>query len=111
MLQKTLHFIKANWVKLYFILALGIFFFAYGLAVGTFKIFPHSIFDGAWSTAKLLVHQRTIIEPKGLNPIIYKDTTVTFHRFSHRIGGTCSSIVHHVASFFRKNEHIKIVSK
>jgi hypothetical protein len=75
--------LKENWHKIYFVLAVGMAIFFYGVVVGSYDVFPHRIFRDAkkafddWTAN--YTHYTSIRPEKFLAPARHKGSGVTIY--------------------------------
>ncbi|MEN8128750.1 MAG: arylsulfotransferase family protein [Pseudomonadota bacterium] len=78
MLQKFIAYLRKNWGKIYFTIAIAAIIFTYGYLVGAHHKFPHSVIADAIKTYRLLKTQSKNEFP-GLNPARYEGVGVVVH--------------------------------
>ena len=101
-------YLKKNWLHVYFLLSVGVLLYAYGVAVGVYRIFPYDILKSAAAAGvewvRFPLHKLRIKPQKFLTPARHKGKGVVKH-----IKGKAFSGKTFIEGFFGDSIRMKLI--
>jgi len=105
---KLSEYVKKNWLRIYLFLSISLLVFAYGIAVGTYKLFPYSILEdvaaAALDLARYPKHNLRLRPEKFLSAVRHHGDDVAKHTYEKAYGG-----VTFVTGFFGESVGMRLI--